>query len=103
MRARADGMLIFDDDMSEVIDRLLNVEGIKKFYITGKRRTWIRRVGDEGLRDGLMALSERQITIIEALVFDRKSPLDVRADMGLSVKEIRIEIREIHHILLDAM
>ncbi len=53
MRARADGMLIFDDDMSEVIDRLLNVEGIKKFYITGKRRTWIRRVGDEGLRDWL--------------------------------------------------
>ena len=38
MRARANGMLIFDDDMSEVIDRLLNVEGIKKFYITGKRR-----------------------------------------------------------------
>lgn len=103
MRARADGMLIFDDDMSEVIDKLLNVEGIKRIYVTGKHRTWIRRVGDEGLRDGLMALSERQIAIIEALVFDRKSPLDVRAVMELSVKEIRIEIRTIRSILLDAM
>ena len=103
MRTRADGMLIFDDDMSDLIDKLLNIEGIKRVYITDKHKTWIRHVRDEGLRGGLEALSERQIAIIEALVFDRKSPLDVRADMGLSVKEIRIEIREIHHILLDAM
>jgi hypothetical protein len=103
MRTRADGMLIFDDDMSDLIDKLLNIEGIKRVYITGKHKTWIRHVRDEGLRGGLKALSESQIAIIEALVFDRKSPLDVRADMGLSVKEIRIEIRTIRNILLDAM
>ncbi len=103
MRTRADGMLIFDDDMSDLIDKLLNMEGIKRVYITDKHKTWIRHVRDEGLRGGLEALSERQIAIIEALVFDRKSPLDVRADMELSVKEIRIEIRTIRSILLDAM
>ncbi|OLR55621.1 hypothetical protein BHK98_05810 [Hornefia porci] len=103
MRTRADGMLIFDDDMSDLIDKLLNIEGIKRVYITDKHKTWIRHVRDEGLRGGLEALSERQIAIIEALVFDRKSPLDVRADMELSVKEIRIEIRTIRSILLDAM
>ena len=103
MRTRADGMLIFDDDMSDLIDKLLNMEGIKRVYITDKHKTWIRHVRDEGLRGGLEALSERQIAIIEALVFDRKSPLDVRADMELSVKEIRIEIRAIRSILLDAM
>lgn len=103
MRTRADGMLIFDDDMSDLIDKLLNIEGIKRVYITDKHKTWIRHVRDEGLRGGLKALSESQIAIIEALVFDRKSPLDVRADMELSVKEIRIEIRTIRNILLDAM
>ena len=103
MRTRPDGMLIFDDDMSDLIDKLLNMEGIKRVYITDKHKTWIRHVRDEGLRGGLEALSERQIAIIEALVFDRKSPLDVRADMELSVKEIRIEIRTIRSILLDAM
>lgn len=103
MRTRPDGMLIFDDDMSDLIDKLLNIEGIKRVYITDKHKTWIRHVRDEGLRGGLKALSERQIAIIEALVFDRKSPLDVRADMELSVKEIRIEIRTIRSILLDAM
>ncbi|WP_270304225.1 hypothetical protein [Baileyella intestinalis] len=103
MRTRADGMLIFGDDMSDLIDKLLNIEGIKRVYITDKHKTWIRHVRDEGLRGGLKALSERQIAIIEALVFDRKSPLDVRADMELSVKEIRIEIRTIRSILLDAM
>ena len=103
MRTRADGMLIFDDDMSDLIDKLLNMEGIKRVYITDKHKTWIRHVRDEGLRGGLEALSERQIAIIEALVFDRKSPLDVRADMELSVKEIRIEIRTIRSILQDAM
>ena len=103
MRTRADGMLIFDDDMSDLIDKLLNMEGIKRVYITDKHKTWIRHVRDEGMRGGLEALSERQIAIIEALVFDRKSPLDVRADMELSVKEIRIEIRTIRSILLDAM
>lgn len=103
MRARADGMLIFNDDMSDLIDKLLNIEGIKGVYITFKHKTWIRQIRDEGLRDGLKSLSDRQIAIIEALVFDRKSPLDVRVDMGLSVKEIRIEIRTIRNILLDAI
>ena len=65
MRTRADGMLIFDDDMSDLIDKLLNMEGIKRVYITDKHKTWIRHVRDEGLRGGLEALSERQIAIIE--------------------------------------
>ena len=103
MRSRADGMLIFDDDMSRLTDMMLNAEGVRNAYISGSHRTWIRKIGDESLREGMENLSDRQITMIEALVFDGKSPLDVRKEMGISAKEIRAEVRRIRRILLDAM
>ena len=103
MRPRADGMLIFDDDMSRLTDMMLNAGGVRNTYISGSHRTWIRKIGDESLREGMGNLSDRQITMIEALAFDGKSPLDVRKEMGISAKEIRAEVRRIRRILLDAM
>ena len=47
MRSRADGMLIFDDDMSRLTDMMLNAEGVRNAYISGSHRTWIRKIGDE--------------------------------------------------------
>lgn len=97
------GMPAFDDQVCELIDLLLSVEGIRGIYMKTQDHSWIRSVGDEDLRDGLLQLTEVQTVIIEAVIFDHKSIIDIKAGTGMTAQQIRIQIRKMRKTLLAAM
>ncbi len=103
MENRCDGMILYDDQMCEVIDFLISRECVRLTYINRRDRSWIRFIGDENLRDGLLQLTETQIRIIEAVAFDGAGAVDLKHELGLSVREIRMEIHEMREVLLAAM
>ena len=100
---RYDEMPFFDDDISELADLLLNVEGIRKLRYMRHDKAWIRKVGDDSLKECLLEMTELQIHIIEALVFDDKCILDIKNEKCMSLKEIRIEIGKMHRSLIKRM
>ena len=100
---REDGMVWFEDQVSDMADILLNVKGIASVYKKKKGRRWIRKVGDDGLRSALRRMSRTQIRMIEDLVFEGKTITDVQNETGLSVTKICSEVREMRKILIAAM
>lgn len=100
---RCDGMILFDDQICELIDFLISQDCVRLTYTNRRNRLWIRFVGDENLRDGLLQLTEMQIRIIEAVAFDGVSAINLKYELGLSVREIRMEVREMRKTLLKAM
>lgn len=100
---RDDGFVWFDDQISEMADLLITVQGIRYIYMKKHDRSWISRIGDEGMRFALWSMSEIQLRIIEALVFEDKTVTDVRREMDLTITEIRMEIRDTRKALLAAM
>lgn len=101
--SRCDGMILFDDQICELIDFLISQDCVRLTYINRRNRSWIRFVSDENLRDGLLQLTEMQIRIIEAVAFDGVSAMNLKYELGLSVREIRMEVREMRKTLLKAM
>lgn len=100
---RDDGIVWFDEQISEMADLLLTVQGIRFFYLKKHDRSWIRRIGDDGMRFALLHMSETQLKIIEELIFEDKTVTDIRREMNLSITEIRMEIRDMRKQLLAAM
>ena len=100
---RDDGIIWFEDQISEMADLLITVQGIRYIYMKKHDRSWISRIGDEGMRFALWSMSEIQLRIIEALVFEDKTVTDVRREMDLTITEIRMEIRDMRKALLAAM
>ena len=100
---RDDGIVWFDEQISEMADLLLTVQGIRFFYLKKHDRSWIRRIGDDGMRFALLHMSETQLRIIEELIFEDKTVTDIRREMNLSITEIRMEIRDMQKQLLAAM
>ena len=100
---RDDGIIWFDDQISEMADLLITVQGIRYIYMKKHDRSWISRVGDEGMRFALWSMSEIQLRIIEALVFEGQTVTDVQREMDLTITEIRMEIRDMRKALLAAM
>ena len=100
---RCDGMILFDDQICELIDFLISQDCVRLTYINRRNRSWIRFVGDENLRDGLLQLTETQIRIIEAVAFDGLGAMNLKYELGLSVREIRMEVREMRNKLLKVM
>ena len=100
---RDDGIIWFEDQISEMADLLITVQGIRYIYMKKHDRSWISRIGDEGMRFALWSMSEIQLRIIEALVFEDKTVTDVRREMDLTITEIRMEIRVMRKALLAAM
>jgi len=96
-------MILFDNQICELIDFLFSRDCVRLAYINRRDRTWIRFVGDENLRHGLLQLTETQIRIIEAVAFDGLGAMNLRYELGLSVREIRMEVREMRETLLAAM
>lgn len=103
METRADGMLIYDDQLMEMAEGILRAEGLRETYHRRKNHAWIGKTEDEGLTDGLKELSEVQIRIIELIFFEGMCPTEVRRVMEMSLKEIRIEIRSIRKALSKTM
>ena len=101
--SRCDGMILFDDQRCELIDFLISQDCVRLTYMNRRNRSWIRFVSDENLRDGLLQLTEMQIRIIEAVAFDGVSAMNLKYELGLSVREIRMEVREMRKTLLKAM
>lgn len=99
MKKRENGMMIYSDDMSKIIDMLLSVDGLKETYQKEHDRSWIKKVDDD-LKSGLLKLSDVQLSIIEKFIFENKSIADLKKELGLSLKDIRLEIRNTREILI---
>ena len=100
---RADGMLVFDDQVMELVEKSICVSGVRNRYFRKKNHSWIKAVRIDEIRIALMELDDEQLTIIELLVFEVRSPLDVRKKLEMSPKDMRIAIRNIRRILLKAI
>ena len=100
---REDGFVWFDDQISELADLLLNVQGLAHIYKKKKNHRWIRKVGDAGLRSALRKMSKVQIRMIEELVFEDKTITDIRIETGLTIAEICNETRRMIKQLRAAM
>lgn len=100
---RNDGRVWFEDYICELADLLLGTEGIRYIYLQKRDRTWIRKLGDDGMRYAVMSMTEIQITIIELLIFEDRTVTDIRRILDLTMTEFRIEIREMRKALLAAM
>ena len=100
---REDGFIWFEDQISEMADLLITVQGIRYIYMKKHDRSWIRRVGDEGLRFALMNMSETQIRMIEERIFEDKTVTDIRREMNLTITEIRMELKDMRTALVAAM
>ena len=100
---RADGMIVFDDQVMELVEKSIGVSGVRNRYFRKKNHSWVKAVRHEEVRIALMELDDKQLTIIELLVFEVRSPLDVRKKLEMSPKDMRIAIRNIRRILLKAI
>ena len=100
---RDDGLVWFDDQICEMADLLLGVQGLKFVYLKRRDRKWIYRLGNDGMKCAFLNMSETQIRIIEILLFEDKTVTDARRELNLTVTEIRMEIREMRKALLAAM
>lgn len=100
MEHTAYGLLIYPDDMSGEIDTLLSTDHVRERYCKCHDRSWISQVQDPGLRQGLRLLSDTQLSIIEKLMLGDGNILDIKSSLGLSVREIRIQIRNMRRILI---
>jgi hypothetical protein len=98
-----DGRVWFDDQICELADLLLVTEGIRFIYLKKHDRTWIRRIGDDGMKYAVMSMTEIQITIIELLIFEDRTVTDIRRVLNLTLTEFRTEIRQMRKALLAAM
>jgi len=100
---REDGFVCFEDQISEMADLLITVQGIRYIYLKRRDRSWIERIGDEGMRFALMSMTEIQLRMIEELIFEDKTVTDIRRELNLTITEIRMEIRDMRKALLAAM
>lgn len=100
---RADGMLIFDDQVMEMVEASIGLAGVRNRYFRKKNHSWVKAVRHDEVRIALAELDDKQLTIIELLVFEVRSPLDVRKTLEMSPKDMRIAIRNIRRKLLKAM
>ena len=100
---RADGMLIFDDQVMEMVEGSISISGVRSRYFRKRNHSWVKAVRHEEVRIALMELDDEQLTIIELLVFEVRSPLDVRKKLEMSPKDMRIAIRNIRRKLLSVM
>ena len=100
---REDGMLIFDDQVMELVEKSIGLSGVRNRYFRKKNHSWIKAVRIEEVRIALAELDDRQLTIIELLVFEVRSPMDVRLKFDMSPGELRAAVRSIRITLLKSM
>ena len=98
-----DGRVWFDDHICEMADMMLGTEGLRYIYLKKHDRTWIRKLGDDGMKFAVMSMTEVQLRIIELLIFEDRTVTDIRRTLNLTITELRIEIRDMRKALLAAM
>ena len=100
---RDDGIVWFDDQICEIADLLIGVQGIRFVYLKKRDRSWIYRLGDDEMRYAFLQMTEMQLRIIEELLFEDKTITDIRREFDLTISEIRKEVREMRKLLIAAM
>ena len=98
-----DGRVWFDDHICEMADMMLGIEGLRYIYLKKHDRTWIRKLGDDGMKFAVMSMTEVQLRIIELLIFEDRTVTDIRRILDLTITEFRMEIRDMRKALLAAM
>ena len=98
-----DGRVWFDDHICEMADMMLGTEGLRYIYLKKHDRTWIRKLGDDGMKFAVMSMTEVQLRIIELLIFEDRTVTDICRTLDLTITELRIEIRDMRKALLAAM
>ena len=98
-----DGRVWLDDHICEMADLMLGIEGLRYIYLKKHDRTWIRKLGDDGMKFAVMSMTEVQLRIIELLIFEDRTVTDIRRTLDLTITELRIEIRDMRKALLAAM
>ena len=98
-----DGRVWLDDHICEMADMMLGTEGLRYIYLKKHDRTWIRKLGDDGMKFAVMSMTEVQLRIIELLIFEDRNVTDIRRTLDLTITELRIEIRDMRKALLAAM
>ena len=98
-----DGRVWFDDHICEMADMMLGTEGLRYIYLKKHDRTWIRKLGDDGMKFAVMSMTEVQLRIIGLLIFEDRTVTDIRRTLDLTISELRIEIRDMRKALLAAM
>ena len=98
-----DGRVWFDDHICEMADMMLGTEGLRYIYLKKHDRTWIRKLGDDGMKFAVMSMTEVQLRIIELLIFEDRTVTDIRRTLDLTITELRIEIKDMRKALLAAM
>ena len=79
------------------------LSSVRNRYFRKKNHSWIKAVRIDEIRIALMELDDEQLTIIELLVFEVRSPLDVRKKLEMTSKDMRKAVRNIRCKLLNAM
>ncbi len=98
-----DGKVIFDDQISEMIDTLLSVRGVSMIYFTNGKASWMKAAGDSGLRSGLRKLTDRQREIAESIVFEHRSQYEVMVRYHMTNEEMFEEMTALRNLLADAV
>ena len=98
-----DGRMIFDDQVSELIDLLMNVRGVAMVYRMEERISWIRAVGEPGLRVSLGKLDDRQRKLIEDMVFERKTGYEIMKKLGMEDETFYDELADLRMILGESV
>ena len=98
-----DGRVWFDDHICEMAEMMLGTEGLRYIYLKKHDRTWIRKLGDDGMKFAVMSMTEVQLRIIELLIFEDRTVTDIRRILDLTITELRIEIKDMRNALLAAM
>jgi len=84
--------LDMNDDLAIMIDDILGRPGIRTRYEKNGYKDWIDLVGDQNLREGLIALPEMEQKIIEKYFLQRKTLIDIAYDLGMPMDLLREHI-----------
>ena len=91
---------IIEEDFGRMIDLLLNTEDVRKAYQQEDGHTWIGRIGDGSLQEGLRHLDGQMLSIIESLVFEDMTIYEVSQHLGMDTDTVYEKIQESRRILL---
>lgn len=82
------GSQTFDenDDLSYIVDSVLNSTGLKKSYRANPNCEWILLIGDEDVKEGIKNLSQMDQEIIRLFFFEGLTLIDIAARLDISIE-----------------
>lgn len=75
-----------NDDLSYVMDAVLNAPGFKKDCLANPDCNWILLIGDEMLADGITALAPLEQEILKLFFIDGLALIDISSKLNISIE-----------------